>query len=1140
MFKKKILMSPIIGLLITVIFYSFFLPVVCFADETEHSERENVNKTYNHKTSGVIVSMGDSYSAGEGIQPFYGSRYSEGWELKDWLAHRSEGSWGGQLRLPDVGSMSSSKYPENANPHWYFVASSGAVTWNITGGQEKDYYKWDETTNGPVVDTETIDPQIDIFNETQRRQIVPDYITITMGGNDLGFVEILKTAAANCVYIDPCSLTKRLSEAVDDLSNFEIKDGMVEEVKTENSNESNELQSDDKVRDRIKKIYFKIDEASRIGDDHPCILVAGYPHLLKEDAFKDNKNAGDFVNALTIFNPSDAQQINMAIDIYTKVLKNIVEECQDEGLRIEYVDINERFDGFDGFDGHEVNTPEPWINGIEFNSTTLGGIGVFPGIKDFISSGTICDALKRVLSDEDYKKYKKEQDLMSLLIEEKVFGDLTNSAIRDLLGIDYNQDLNYGLICGASLHPNSKGANGYKECFQRKINELEGLKETPSDDPIQTETCIGSEITFGKYAGEDIQWTIMDETDDSYFLLAKNAIETKDFNDTDEDTNWEDCSLREWLNGDFYDSAFTPEEKEMIKLSNVKNRGNPGWSGDDKKDYEDTKDHVFLLSFYEAKTLFKNDEDRMVLATEHTIINGSIAHSDNTNEDMNFKIYALWWLRSPGIDKNKAAYVNYWGKIDNEGLAVADGFDGICGVRPAMWIDKNIKATAIVDVDPTSADKATLVRDGDVVIFGQYEQDGNTGNGKEPIEWEILTEKDGKMLLISKYILDCQPYNTESTEVTWETCSLRQWLNNDFYNTAFNESDQKLIETTTLSNPDNPFGGKGGNSTDDKVFCLSMEEVYSYLDILYETDNPYSNFCFSLDFLREVTQYARDRGVVHREIGAGYFDFTEVPVDESDLIGKDLGNWWLRSPAKSNDWACVVFLSGQAGYQDVIAPVETDSEGVRPAMWVNCNDVKDPSSENTAPVPDEVKAAYLDVVNNVSYEDFKSEYYGVPSSGKFSYDLVYVDNDDIPELLVCLTVNEGRDDEVFANLYTIGNDNKAVQLFQRWAADRFDAHTVYYPRENMVREFSRSGASDYFIDVVSIDATSRQPKFSYYEQIYDVNDSSIVNYYIYDNKNHKTIAEITKLEYEALTTCPGDPVPLVAGRTLQEIKEALK
>lgn len=1123
MFKRKILLSPIIGLLITVIFYSFFLPVVCFADETDQSERENVNKTYNHKNSGVIVSMGDSYSAGEGIQPFYGSRYSEGWELKDWLAHRSEGSWGGQLRLPDVGSMNSSKYPENANPHWYFVASSGAVTWNITGGQEKDYYKWDETTNGPVVDTETIDPQIDIFKETQRRQIVPDYITITMGGNDLGFVDILKTAAINDFWVDPCGLTRQLSEAVDRLSDFEIKGDSIKEVPTENSDESNELQSDDKVRERIKKIYRKIDETASIGDDHPCILVAGYPHLLNEDLLKTKKSAGDVANALNVFNPTDAYQINMAIDIYTKVLKNIVEECQDEGLRIEYVDISD-------FDGHEVNTADPWINGLVFNSSHLGGLGVFPMLKDQVFSGAVSAALKGVLSDEEYKKYKNEQDLMSLLVEDNVFGNLTSTAIRELLGIDYNQDLKYELICGASLHPNSKGANCYKEAFQKKINELEDLTETPPDDPIQTETRIGSEITMGNYRGEDIEWIVLDSKDDNLLVISKDIIEAKPFNNEDADVTWETCTLRKWLNEDFYQTAFSSSERERIQRTHVVTPDDPISGADGGND---TDDYIFVLSTEEARTLFASDDDRKAVPKDYL----------SEQELGIYEGYGHWWLRSPSSDTTRKYATKNGATVGATGV-VNDWGEWITtpeGVRPAMWIDKNMKATAIVDVDPTSADKATLVRDGDVVIFGQYEQDGNTGNGKEPIEWEILTEKDGKMLLISKYILDCQPYNTESTEVTWETCSLRQWLNNDFYNTAFNESDRELIETTTLSNPDNPFGGKGGNSTDDKVFCLSMEEVYSYLDILYETDNPYGgDFCFSLDFLREVTPYARDRGVVHREIGAGYFDFTEVPVDESDLIGKDLGNWWLRSPANSNDRACVVFLSGQAGYE-IEEFVHVAAEGVRPAMWVNCNDVKDPSSENTAPVPDEVKAAYLDVVNNVSYEDFKSEYYGVPSSGKFSYDLVYVDNDDIPELLVCLTVSGGLNgDEVFANLYTIGNDNKAVQLFQRWAADRFDANTVYYPRENMVREFFRSGASDCFIDVVSIDATSRQPKFSYYEQIYDVNDSSIVNYYIYDNKNHKTIAEITKLEYEALTTCPGDPVPLVAGRTLQEIKDVLK
>ena len=66
---KKIIMSPIIGLLITVFIYNIFLPVVCFADETDQSGQNTGNVSSSHTTSGVIVSMGDSYSAGEGIQP---------------------------------------------------------------------------------------------------------------------------------------------------------------------------------------------------------------------------------------------------------------------------------------------------------------------------------------------------------------------------------------------------------------------------------------------------------------------------------------------------------------------------------------------------------------------------------------------------------------------------------------------------------------------------------------------------------------------------------------------------------------------------------------------------------------------------------------------------------------------------------------------------------------------------------------------------------------------------------------------------------------------------------------------------------------------------------------------------------------
>ena len=74
---------------------------------------------------------------------------------------------------------------------------------------------------------------------------------------------------------------------------------------------------------------------------------------------------------------------------------------------------------------------------------------------------------------------------------------------------------------------------------------------------------------------------------------------------------------------------------------------------------------------------------------------------------------------------------------------------------------------------------------GDYVVFGQYEQDNDTSNGKEDVEWLVLDVQEDRALLISKYLLDCKPYNTTDDHVTWETCTLRKWLNDEFINTAF-------------------------------------------------------------------------------------------------------------------------------------------------------------------------------------------------------------------------------------------------------------------------------------------------------------------------------------------------------------------
>lgn len=132
----------------------------------------------------------------------------------------------------------------------------------------------------------------------------------------------------------------------------------------------------------------------------------------------------------------------------------------------------------------------------------------------------------------------------------------------------------------------------------------------------------------------------------------------------------------------------------------------------------------------------------------------------------------------------------------------------------------------------TTYDVASFAVDakrGDTFFFGEYEQDGDLGNGPEPIEWIVLKNKEGKIYAMSKYGLDNKPYHDTREAVTWETCSLREWLNGEFYEAAFSSEEKAMIADTMLVNSDNPYYYiDGGNNTVDKVFLISYDEVSLY------------------------------------------------------------------------------------------------------------------------------------------------------------------------------------------------------------------------------------------------------------------------------------------------------------------------
>ncbi len=199
-------------------------------------------------------------------------------------------------------------------------------------------------------------------------------------------------------------------------------------------------------------------------------------------------------------------------------------------------------------------------------------------------------------------------------------------------------------------------------------------------------------------------------------------------------------------------------------------------------------------------------------------------------------------------------------------------------------------------------DEVTLPVAGDLLTFGRYEQDDNLRNGPEPITWLVLAVEGGKALLISQKCLVGKPYNTKEEAVTWETCTLRAWLNADFLNAAFTADEQKAILTTAVTNEDNPYNGTdGGNDTSDKVFLLSIAEA----ERLFTSDEERRAL---------NTPYA----VWH---GAGVF-----------LDG--FGCWWLRSPGIGSDYAACMDPGGSGFSFFFYAVVNDDIIAVRPALYI--------------------------------------------------------------------------------------------------------------------------------------------------------------------------------------------------------------
>lgn len=195
---------------------------------------------------------------------------------------------------------------------------------------------------------------------------------------------------------------------------------------------------------------------------------------------------------------------------------------------------------------------------------------------------------------------------------------------------------------------------------------------------------------------------------------------------------------------------------------------------------------------------------------------------------------------------------------------------------------------------------------GDKIVFDKY-------------EWRVLDIQNNTALVITEEIIEQRSYHDAYKDITWAECSLRKYLNGEFYD-KFNAADKSRIIPVLNKNPDNQwYGSKGGADTRDYIFLLSVEEVCIYFgDSLSKLQNPGKNqrYWFERKDENNSKRIAR-------------------------LQGKEWDWWWwLRSPGRVNVKAVYIFgTDGNIGIQgnNILKGNLSDGRctgGIRPALWL--------------------------------------------------------------------------------------------------------------------------------------------------------------------------------------------------------------
>ena len=263
--------------------------------------------------------------------------------------------------------------------------------------------------------------------------------------------------------------------------------------------------------------------------------------------------------------------------------------------------------------------------------------------------------------------------------------------------------------------------------------------------------------------------------------------------------------------------------------------------------------------------------------------------------------------------------------------------------------DKEVKAEGY---DVSNPVVTSTLSTWDTLTFGKYWQEDTNGDGvadqnddKQPIQWRVLSVDGNDAFLMAEKTLDNQCYNEHPKSstgggkelwATWETCTLRTWLNDTFLNAAFTDEEKNAIADTTVVTPgEDPWNTgtltDGGNDTVDKVYLLSLEEIRNGE---YGFDSQPEGYLGNGQDCWRLSQTIASTNTAYATAqGALTFEEKEAREKYPSEI-RAIGNtycWWLRSPGWDGMSAVTVLI----GIVSITGSTHNDELGIRPVIHLD-------------------------------------------------------------------------------------------------------------------------------------------------------------------------------------------------------------